>query len=265
MGPRMTSDGVLRLLASRHSGDVFVSECKDGPTWNNNHLRLDAWAMNRSWQNLKMTGYEIKVSRSDFFQDDKWRGYLPLCHELYFAAPKGVIQINELPAEAGLMEVAGTGTRMMIRKKAPYRDIELPAQLMVYLLMCRTRICKDFGAIEASASWRAWLEDKQENKRLGYEVSRKIRERAIKLETENARLIQQNRNFDNIKQIVEKMGMRVDNAHEWTFKSRIKELEQVIPKEVEDAMQWLKRNLDSAIQTIKAYKQPGVNPGTNQE
>jgi len=32
-----------------------------------------------------MVGYEIKVSKSDFFNDIKWQEYLPMCNELFFA------------------------------------------------------------------------------------------------------------------------------------------------------------------------------------
>ena len=78
----MRASDLLALLAKKHSADVFVPECKTGGTWAGTHLRLDAWAMRRSWTHPTVWGYEIKVSRSDFLSDDKWVGYLPTVRPL---------------------------------------------------------------------------------------------------------------------------------------------------------------------------------------
>ena len=123
---------VLRLLAARHAKDVFVPECKTGETWRRTMHRADAWAMNRSWVNLTFSGYEIKVSREDFVGDDKWPAYLPLCHQFWFATAPGVIHgKDEVPAAAGWLEMTGGGGRLLVRKKAPRRDIEPPADLLL--------------------------------------------------------------------------------------------------------------------------------------
>lgn len=67
---------ITDLLIARHAGDVFVPECKNGSTWETYYsdqrlLKLDGWAMKKSWKNPCMTGYEIKVDRSDFLNDEK--------------------------------------------------------------------------------------------------------------------------------------------------------------------------------------------------
>jgi len=64
----LSSDDLLRLIADRHAEDVFVPQCKDGPTQGYGpKLRvLDAWAMRKSWSQWSTVGYEIKVSRDDF-------------------------------------------------------------------------------------------------------------------------------------------------------------------------------------------------------
>ena len=54
-------------------------------------------------------GNEIKVSRADFLAEIKRkplkrRAGLRLSNESYFVAPKGIIEIDELPPEAGLLE-----------------------------------------------------------------------------------------------------------------------------------------------------------------
>lgn len=66
------SSAIVALLAARHVNDVFIPECKDGPTQSGSHLRMDAWAMNKSWAHPCAIGYEVKVTRADFIGDNKW-------------------------------------------------------------------------------------------------------------------------------------------------------------------------------------------------
>src|SRR5580765_3591485 len=104
---KVTSDIILEMLAVRHSEDVFVPECKTGPThYADRCPRIDAWAMRRSWANPVTFGYEIKTSRNDFVRDEKWRDYLAYCTQFFFVAPPGIIRIDELPAEVGLIETS---------------------------------------------------------------------------------------------------------------------------------------------------------------
>ena len=101
----ITASQVLDLLASRHHKDVFVRECKGGPTWGGGSPRLDGWAMRKSWTHPCMWGYEVKVSRSDWLRDQKIAAYLPLCNVLYVVAPSGIVQPEELPDSVGLLVV----------------------------------------------------------------------------------------------------------------------------------------------------------------
>ena len=119
---------LLDLLAVKHGKDVFVPECKDGPTWGGEHLRLDAWAMARSWTRPLTWGYEIKITRRDFMQDKKWQSYLGFCSEFYFVTTANVIKPEELPAEAGLMVASKNLTRLYTKKKAQRRQVEVPEE-----------------------------------------------------------------------------------------------------------------------------------------
>jgi len=139
----MTAKIILNALAKKHSRDVFVSECKNGPTWFNNNLRImDAWAMNRSWSHLKMTAYEIKVSRGDFLSDKKWTDYLQYCHVFYFICPWGMIKPEEIEAPAGLIYMTNSGSTTRIKKRAVIRDIEIPTVLLIHILMSRAVISR---------------------------------------------------------------------------------------------------------------------------
>lgn len=51
--------------------------------------------------------FEIKVTRSDFLSDvraDKWRKYLHVGGQVYFATPAGLVTRDEIPKGAGLIE-----------------------------------------------------------------------------------------------------------------------------------------------------------------
>ena len=93
---------ISEYLAKRHTNDMFFTEVKNGPTWLGRHNRIDCLAIKKSWANPCITGYEVKVSRSDFVQDNKWQAYLHMCNELYFACPKGLIALDEVPENSGL-------------------------------------------------------------------------------------------------------------------------------------------------------------------
>ena len=216
MSPEITSDQVLELLATRHSTDVFVSECKDGPThFVRNYSRLDAWVMPRSWAHPACTGYEIKVSRSDFLGDEKWTDYLPLCNLFYFVAPAGVIEKGEIPEPCGLLQVSKNAKRLTTVKRAPFREVRIPEDLWRYILMCRTQITPPHmdGTQSPADYWRGWLRAKTEDRELGQlvssEIRRTFRERVTAVERTQARQDEEMQPLREAKQLLDEMGITV--------------------------------------------------------
>jgi hypothetical protein len=105
---------------------------------------MDAWVLCRTWSPMTTVGYEIKVSRADFEQDQKWTSYLPLCHAFYFACPAGLIRSTDLPKGVGLKWYSKSGnihTKLRAERHEP--DPEKLAQLLIYVIMCRARITKE--------------------------------------------------------------------------------------------------------------------------
>lgn len=144
---KLTSDDLKALLALKHASDVFVTECKNGPTHGAlDLLKLDAWAMRKSWTNYGTVGYEIKVDRRDFEQDQKWVGYLKYVHEFYFVCPSGMIHAPELPPGCGLIWASVNGAKLFTKVKAATREPDPNAciELMSYVLMSRTRIVAEW-------------------------------------------------------------------------------------------------------------------------
>jgi hypothetical protein len=251
---KITARDVLEALRVKHADDVFVDECKDGPS-QGEHFRLDAWVMNRSWANAVTTGYEIKVSRSDFLKDEKWRAYLSLCNQFYFVCPRGLITPSELPPEAGLYYISNTGGRLLVQKKAPHRGVEIPETVYRYILMCRTVVTRDRWMVKDKLQfWRDFINEKAEKRRLGCEVSKAIRESVSHVEVENMRLQQENESLTETKDALKRLGIgRTFGA--WDVARKVAELRKAVPNEFTAALNSLLRSAESMKAALTALEQ----------
>lgn len=234
----ITAKDIEGLLATRHSQDVFIPQCKTGPTQCADGLRImDAWAMAKSWANPLATAYEIKVSRSDFVNDNKWRGYLDYCNSFYFVCPPKLIQPEELPKDTGLLWVSSTGTKLLTKRKAPYRDVPIPEDLYRYILMCRTRTGPDKE--ETVDYWCKWLMDKDARHVLGRSVSKalqvRLAEQVSKVTERQTDLEHKIRMYERVQKICEDLGIDLD--HPWRLESRIKQAVAAIPPGLIDDME----------------------------
>jgi hypothetical protein len=224
----MKAEDIISLLRIKHSEDIFVSECKDGPTQSvRNYLRMDAWVMPRSWSHPEITAYEVKVSRSDFLGDEKWRKYLDLCNYFYFATAPGTISLDELPTHVGLIESSQTGGRLFTRRKAIHREIPEPSAVFRYILMCRSVIrgeSKDNGKRDF---WSNWLKDRTIDHHFGAMVSQAIRESIEKeieqVRRENRDLKEQMEHYAEHLKTLDSMGLS-RNATEWAFENKLTEI-----------------------------------------
>lgn len=245
----MNSGQILGLLAKRHSEDVFVPECKDGPTQSGRgHLRMDAWVMAKSWVSPKVTAYEIKVSRSDFLKDDKHQKYMDYCNEFYFVCPRGLIQPEELSDGCGLVWVSKTGGKLFTKKRAPYRDVTIPESLFRYIIMCRATI----GGEKTNGSWvdywTSWLEEKKEKQRLGLQVSKRIKEIVEATHAKNIHLESLMQNYDDIKQLVIDMGFDPNDTYsDWKIMRKLDAITGITPVHLE-------KSLSKAISDLSALK-----------
>lgn len=166
---------ILQALSRRHSRDLFLTEVKTGRTWDNRELlRLDAVAVKKSWAHPCITVYEVKVSRSDFLRDDKWPGYMGYCHQLYFACPDGVMELDELPPEVGLMIYNSERDTLSVRRKAQYRNVELPTELLYYIALSRMDSDRYPFFSDRRAFLEGWVAEKEHNRELGKHVRTKM-------------------------------------------------------------------------------------------
>lgn len=112
----MNTETILNALKKRYTNygakDKYVCfpELRMGTGYEGtNETRVDFFVM-ALWPSdrYEKTAFEIKVSRSDFLREMKKplkrRPALSVSNTFYFAAPKGMLKIEEIPVECGLLE-----------------------------------------------------------------------------------------------------------------------------------------------------------------
>jgi len=204
------------LMQTRHADDVCVPECKTGPSQGVRHRVIDLWTVNKSWARMSMKAYEIKVSKADYNQDDKWHDYLPYCHQFYFACPWGLIQPSEVPGECGLVWCSKNLRKVYEKKKAARRilDPEKLSNLVLYILFSRTgTFHREMPSYSGAEKWRAWLDGRANDSMLGYSCSKRMRElvaaKITAVEHRNEALERENENLRELRKFaVEDLGMK---------------------------------------------------------
>ena len=219
----MTSDKIKVLLAEKHQKDVFFTEVKNGPTWTASQLlKLDAWVLPKTYSPLHTIGYEIKVSRADFEQDQKWVDYLPLCHQFFFVCPGGLIRSPELPPEAGLIWVSSTG-RLVTKKASIIREPDLKKlnALLIYVLMCRIEQKKQepFDHVDSMKKAIAEAEARHE---LAYFVKSHVRKTIEIYQEKNTQLSYRESDVKRFAEALERFGVKWNpETRDWQDSQRV--------------------------------------------
>lgn len=151
MSKKVTASQILKKLELLHAGAtppwVLYSEVKSGPSWgqktpwgtkNQDLYIMDAVAIKCSWSNPCIEGFEIKVNRSDFLRDKKWQNYQAYCHKFSFVCPPGVIKVDELPGDVGLLYYNAELDCVWVKRRALYRKIDLKSDTVVSMLLYLT-------------------------------------------------------------------------------------------------------------------------------
>ncbi len=139
---RVTSTDIKIALSELHNqrSTYFITECKTCSTYfpdPQGLLKFDGLAITKSYTKPNIIGYEIKVSRSDFKQDNKWHLYLQYCNEFYFVVPTGLVKKEELPDNVGLIYYNPDTKALRTIKKAQYRLIDKPVGVYEYIIFSR--------------------------------------------------------------------------------------------------------------------------------
>lgn len=267
--PPLTAADIVRLLAERHREDVFVPECKNGPTHSSSDLlRLDAWAMPKSWAHHTTIGYEVKVSRQDFEQDQKYLRYRDFCHQLFLVCPAGLIKAVDLPKGVGLVWASVNGKKLFT--KVPSAKVEPPPDklldLIYYVLMCRTRVVRDMHQANRdevepkprNEMYREWVAGAEADGELACIVNAHVKARFAAQREEHAKLREQHRIASDLRTFLEEAGVPWPETHwsAWEARKRLSEkLGEVDRRAVEEAEQ-LARRLMRFVEDNR--KKPGI-------
>lgn len=104
---------------------VLIQEAPSSSGFSNRYCDLVAIGVWASTKN-EIIGHEVKASRSDWVkelqQPEKSEAFLPYCNRWYIVAAPGIVKLEELRADWGLMEPAKGGKSLKIRKQAAKRD-----------------------------------------------------------------------------------------------------------------------------------------------
>lgn len=223
---KISAKEIVNILKDKHIDDVFCDECKIGPTHTGpTTRRFDCWAMKKSWAHPCYIGYEIKVNKSDFRNDQKWVEYLQYCNEFSFVAPKGLISKLEVPEEAGLMEVIAN-RKIITRKKAPHRKIEHPISLLHYILMARAKVGDHYYLKEDPFDfWKAYVEERREKSEIGRHASKKVSEylteKVYKVESKQKILEKEIENLQIVKDWLDEH--KIDTSRSWSIENNLDE------------------------------------------
>jgi len=207
MGLTVNSRALLDILRRKHAEDVFVSECHMAESGSQ---RLDAWVLRKTWSPLTTIGYEIKVSRSDFVNDDKWTLYLRACHQFYWVCPPRLIAVEEVPEGCGLMWQAGN--RLLTKRKAPRHEPDPMTLilLMAYTLMSRSRIVANMweaGDRPRVDVWRDLLLERKGERLLGHVTGRVIRAQIKELDERTRAAETRSRSFETLEMRLREAGV----------------------------------------------------------
>lgn len=115
----------------------------DRMVWTNTQLgpsgspRPDVFTVNKSFSRFAADAYEIKVSVSDLRSDvtsGKWQSYRKFAHRVWFAFPRGMVPLNLIPNECGVILRSDAGWRATRKPVAQVLDT-LPRDTWLKLLM----------------------------------------------------------------------------------------------------------------------------------
>lgn len=171
---------IARALCDRHAsrGDFFMTQVKSGPTWaarRGELLVFDALAVRRSWSRPCVTIYEIKTSRQDFLNDEKWPRYREYCNRFYFACPAGLISPDELSPGIGLVayDPAGKNPLRTVRM-AVMADTPIPPQMFMHIVISKLEQERHPFFSNAREYFEAMVHDRGERASLGDRVRSRL-------------------------------------------------------------------------------------------
>ncbi len=259
---KATSKEIKLALAKYRPNDFFIPECKTDSTYFSGPqglLIFDGLAITRSYTSLRVTGYEVKVSRGDFLRDGKYHLYLQYCNEFYFVVPAGMVKKEEIPDDIGLIYYYPETGKLMKKKRALYRQIEEPVGVYKYIIF--SRLAQDrIPFYETRAEYaKDYLEDRAAKRDLGWELGSKM---ARDLSDAYGRLERLEKAEADLKLLDSLLKVMADNGiHCWRGEDYAEKLDAALQNTVDpDTLKYLEGDLQNAMYIVKRIKGKGKGP-----
>lgn len=135
----MKAEDLVKLIRKRYEGDAYVvlEQVPDATgSYQTRHIDVAVFSLWPS-KGLTRSAFEIKVARSDFIHElqnaKKHQWAKDSFHEFWFVAPKGIVQIDELPDGVGLME--SRSSKLVIKKHCRRNDKPILDDLLLAAFM----------------------------------------------------------------------------------------------------------------------------------
>ncbi len=245
---------VNKALSVRHKHDFFMTEVKNGPTQYGSHLRRDAVAIKKSWEHQCIIIYEVKVSRGDFKQDDKWHLYRQYGNTFSFAVPEGLIDKSELPDGVGLYYVKDNGSIRTVVKPRFY-DVKPDSSFLLYIIMNRLDSDKLEFFSDKYGYYKEWLEAKKTKQLVGKEVSNQLNksikdhEKSVKTFHDNKKDVDET--IVELKKIVKDLNDHGFNVSTWSNSYMLSQLRAMMNNPIHEVERAVKNRI-ADIENLKS-------------
>lgn len=249
---RVTSREIKMALAKYHPNDFFISECKTDSTYfagPQGLLIFDGLAVTRSYTGPCITGYEIKISRSDFQKDNKYHLYLQYCNEFYFVVPAGLLKKEEIPDNMGLIYYYPETGKLIKKKRALYRQIEEPVGVYKYIIYSRLEQDRTPFYEERADYAKAYIEDKAEKQAIGKSLGSKMAKELAEAYCRLSVLKEKENRLGLLDSLINVMNE--NGIYCWTHERYAEKLDEALRnRAVPDDLKNLKRELTAALNII---------------
>lgn len=254
---KITSTDIKRALGEKHWRDFFLTEVKSGSSWmtiKGDMKILDALAIRKSWTSPCFTGYEIKVSRSDFLRDSKFYTYEELCNCLYIVCPKGMIERTEVPESVGLMYYDPDKKTITTKKKAIFRKIEYSPDMLLYIIYSRLDSDRYPFFSDKQEYYKAYIEGKRDNRELGRAIKTKLVSDNIRLERE----LEEVRGFRDHQEIYREIRKVLEKHHIYGWRRDIaSELDKALARKCPEDISSIRATLESVVSRLARMENAG--------
>jgi hypothetical protein len=220
---------------------------------------MDFVAIKQSWSKPCVSVFEVKVSRQDFLNDDKWPRYLDCSHKFYFACPSGLIKKDELAPGVGLVELGSKGLHWS--KAAVYRPTDIPAKFWQHIVYSKVAsdICPEHKRTFNIQHYQKVLENMKEGKAPGKSLSITLARKVDKfdeLKAQNEKLIRyqkflaklaKDHGYHNLEYYEDKLFAFIENSLKHGIchcKDHIRKIEKMFDNCANEARKYIEKELE---------------------